>query len=102
MPMFFQQNAGLTAGNAQSLCQRVRDAIIEAHGFYNWLSAQSDTELTGIGFAAGDVSLLRSAFADLDALWLLYNGQPAPPTYNITGTYNFSSSSRPIIGGGVG
>jgi hypothetical protein len=100
--MFFSQNAGMTASNAQQLAQRVRDALTSAHGFQTWVSAQSDTELQGIGFAAGDVSLLRSCFADLDALYLLYNGQPAPPTYGITGTYNFGQSTRPVIGGATG
>jgi len=91
-------NQGMIAATAQTAALNVRNGLISAHNFQNWISALADTELTALGFSANDVQLMRNMAADLDALWKVYYNQPLPPTYTLP--YNFAASSTEIIGPG--
>jgi hypothetical protein len=89
-------NQGLIAQAATQRALAVRDAILAAQNFYAWISAQADGDLTGIGFAAGDVSLMRSMAADLNALANIYHGLAPGGSYQLP--YAFANSSTMVIG----
>jgi hypothetical protein len=96
--MFFQDNAGLIASGAAQICKTLRDNLFQAQGFQNWLTDQTDAELTGIGFTEDQITTLRAAFADLAALGGLVYGQAVPTSYGITGTYDFSKNIKQVSG----
>lgn len=80
---------------AVSVLANLRDALKNAQDFYLWVSSQTDVDLEGLGFAAADVSMLKSAAADANELAVLYNGGGLG-TYTLP--YNFSASQRLVIG----
>ena len=89
-------NPGLIASAAMQRAVAVRDAVIGAQNFYAWISAQSDGDMTGIGVTAGDLSLMRSMAADLNAYGNIYHGQPPGGSYVLP--YLFVNSSTQVIG----
>lgn len=96
--MFFNDNAGLIAASAKQICQALRDNLAQAESFRHWLTSQADADMTGLGFSAAQLTVLRAAFEDLHALYLLAYGQGAPASYAITGTYDFSQNTKEISG----
>lgn len=91
-------NMGLIAQSAATRALAVRQDLAAAQDFYNWISAQADGDLTGIGFAPADLGFMRSMAADLSAFAAIYHGQPPPETYVLP--YNFAASSTQVIGAG--
>lgn len=93
-------NTGLIATQAQSICKSLQINLAAAESFYQWLSAQSDADFTNLPspLSQADINVMRAAFADLHALFLLSYGMPAPDSYGITGTFDFSSNVKEIVG----
>lgn len=89
-------NQGLIAQAATQRALAVRNDIIAAQNFYAWLSGQADTDLTGIGFSTGDLGLMRSMAADLNALGNVYHGLAPGGSYALP--YPFVNSSTLVIG----
>lgn len=89
-------NPGLIAQSAMQRATAVRDGIINAQNFYAWLSAQSDGDMTGIGVTSGDLSLMRSMAADLNAFGNIYHGLAPGGAYVLP--YPFVNSSTQVIG----
>ncbi len=89
-------NQGLIAQAATQRALAVRNDITAAQGFYAWISGQADADLTGIGFTAGDISLMRSMAADLNALGNIYHGLAPGGAYVLP--YSFINSSTLVIG----
>lgn len=89
-------NPGLIATNATAVARNVRDGLIAAQNFYAWLAAQSDGDMTGIGVTAGDLSLMRSMAADLNAFSNIYHGLAPGGSYVLP--YAFANSSTQVIG----
>jgi hypothetical protein len=79
---------------AQQVCENLRDAFKPVVDFQNWLTAQSDGDLTTLGFTAADITFLRSAFADLFDLQIKYNGGAG----TIAIPYSYTVNSKQIIG----
>ena len=79
---------------AAQACEGLRDAFKPITDFQNWITAQSDGDLTTLGFTSTDITFLRSAFADLSDLALKYNGAAG----TITLPYNYTVNSKQIIG----
>ena len=44
--------------------------------------------------SVADITVMRAAFADLNALYLMVYGQALPSGYGITGTYDFRDGSQ--------
>lgn len=77
--MFYNvQNAQNVTATAQQICSTLLKNLDDAVNFWNWLSAQPDTVLTGLGFTSGDVNTLRAAFGDLMALAAIIHDQQPP------------------------
>jgi hypothetical protein len=93
-------NTGLIATQAQQICKSLQINLSAAEAFYQWLSAQSNADFAALPspLSQADVDMLRSAFADLHALYLLSYGQPAPDSYGITGTYPFNVNVKEVVG----
>lgn len=93
-------NTGLIASHAQQICQALRDNLSAAEAFYQWLAAQEDADLTSLPspMSVADITVMRAAFADLNALYLMVYGQALPSGYGITGTYDFSTNIQEITG----
>lgn len=89
-------NPGLIATAATACARNVRDGLVQAQNFYAWLSAQSDLDMTGIGVTAGDLALMRSMAADLNAYSNIYHGLAPGGSYALP--YTFVSSSTQVIG----
>lgn len=89
-------NPGLIAAAATQRAVAVRDSVTAAQNFYNWIAAQSDGDMTGIGVTSGDLALMRSMAADLNALANIYHGLPPGGSYTLP--YAFVNSSTQVIG----
>lgn len=89
-------NPGLITQNATQAAKDVRNSLVAAVNFYNWLAAQSDNDLTGAGISATDLSFMRSMAADLNAYSNVYHGQPPGGAYVLP--YAFANSSTEVIG----
>lgn len=89
-------NPGLIAQNATTVARNVRDSLIAANNFYAWLAAQSDGDLEGITIGAGDIALMRSMAADLNAYGNIYHGLAPGGSYTLP--YAFINSSTQVIG----
>lgn len=89
-------NPGLIAQAATACARNVRDGLTSAQNFYAWLAAQSDTDMTGIGVTTGDLALMRSMAADLNAYGNIYHGLAPGGSYVLP--YAFVNSSTQVIG----
>ena len=89
-------NPGLIASSAMAKAAALRNDFAGAQNFYAWLSAQSDGDMTGIGVTAGDLALMRSMAADLNALGNIYHGLAPGGSYTLP--YPFVNSSTQVIG----
>lgn len=56
---------------AANIALQVKRSLDAAHAFKAWLddTIHQDSVLTGLGYAAGDITTLRAAYADLDKLY---------------------------------
>lgn len=89
-------NPGLIANAAMQRALAVRDSVIAAQNFYNWIAAQSDGDMTGIGVTSGDLLLMRSMAADLNAYANIYHGLAPGGSYTLP--YSFVLTSTQVIG----
>lgn len=80
---------------AQVRLKALRQALSDIQDLYKWTSAQSPTDLTGVGLTVADAAAVQSAVADANELAVLYNGGGLG-TYTLP--YNFSASQRLVIG----
>jgi hypothetical protein len=71
-----------TAVDARSgdLARRTRDLFTDIERMDRWLAGQTNQELEALGYTAEDVTLLRAAMTDLNALRLVATGQEVGPT----------------------
>jgi hypothetical protein len=61
----------LTAG---SMARDLIVAVNHVANFKTWLDGQLDADLTALGYSAGDISNLRSAFVDAAQLATIFKG----------------------------
>lgn len=95
--------AGITSDqvlmNAQARLIALRKALEDCADLNSWLSGQSLTDLTGIGFSSADAQAVQSALADANALAEFYNTGLPPSTYpQPPSAYIYGSSQRAIVG----
>lgn len=71
-------------------------ALNDVDDLYKWLAAQSDADLTAIGFGVTDLGVLKSAVADAHALVQLFEAGTLPASYSLP--YVFGASQRAVLG----
>lgn len=77
----------------------LRDTFESIADMEAWMSAQSDGDLEGLGFTAGDLSMIRAALADANAIGLIFTTGLPPGTYpQPPSAYIYAASVRAIIG----
>jgi len=89
---------------AVTICSGVRDSLLGTEGateFYDWLSAQLDSDLTapppaGPGMSQGDVNKLRAACADLNDFALKFQNSLGDGNHPIP--YDYRVNVKQIIG----
>lgn len=97
--------AGVTAtsivNNAQQRLAALRNSLEGCEDFYRWLIGQSpaDLEAAPVSMDAASVEKLFSAFADANAIYLIYSTGLPPGTYpQPESAYDYSASQRAVIG----
>jgi hypothetical protein len=101
MTIFTAGNASVDTivNRATQFMVNLRDTFTEIEDLDNWMVAQSDADLEALGFTAGDLSMLRSALADANALAQICNTGLPPGTYpQPPSAYVYAASMRQIIG----
>jgi hypothetical protein len=83
---------------AGGLVTSLWDNLDAIRRFKLWLddSAHNDTYLTNLGFAAGDITVIRNSFADLggaSGLWAVSHGTFAP-----AGASNYFFNAKALTG----
>jgi hypothetical protein len=62
-----------------SLAWNLRTTFDQVQTVKTWLDGKLDAELTGLGYSAAEVTLLRAAFTDMDNLRKVAHGLQAQP-----------------------
>lgn len=81
---------------ASSLLISLNNTLGQIAAFKAWLDTQLDTDLTSMGYTAGDVSNLRSAYNDAGALQSVWIG-----TGTLTPARDLRTFARRIWGTGL-
>jgi hypothetical protein len=89
---FSQQKTDIDA-RAGQLSMSVRDALRNVQIFKAWLDTMTDAALLALGYAQGDVDVLRSAYVDLDKLRQIYEGSATQGS-----TYDFRTFAKRMTG----
>ena len=71
----------------------LRNAMFNIRNFKLWLDTQVDADLTALGYTAGDIANLRSAFVDLVKLAGVYDGTQTQATL-----YDFRTFAKLLTG----
>jgi len=78
---------------AGNLAKDLRDQLIEIQQFKVWLDSATDQSLQDFTYTAAEITLLRSAFVDLDKLAQIYQGLATQSP-----AYDFRVFAKRIIG----
>ncbi len=78
---------------AGDLARRVRDVLTDVQRFQAFLAGKTDAELVALGYTQADVTLLKSAYTQLDSLRTLATGGSTQATAN-----NFLYFSNQLLG----
>lgn len=93
MAVGYPQDLAAINSRAGSLAYQMRELLGNIQNFQSFLSGQSDAALVALGFVEADVTLLKGAYTQLDALRLVAYGQQAQPAAN-----NFLFFSNKLTG----
>lgn len=63
-----------------------------------WLNAQADADIIALGYVQAEVTALRAAFSDMQALVGVYAGATAGTAYHGGTAYDARTHLRPLIG----
>jgi len=75
------------------LALSLRNTTDEIRNFKIFLDSKPDGDLTALGYTAGDINTLRSAFVDLARLVSVYEGTQAQPS-----AYDFRTFAKLLTG----
>lgn len=90
-----QETLANVALRAQFVCLQLRQAMENMANFASWLAAQTNTDLSSLGFTTQDITFLRSAFHDFTSLNAINHGQADPN--NIPLPYDFTVNVKELI-----
>lgn len=74
-------------GNAGAIAVQLREILHRVEVYADELSRITDADLEALGMASGDVSVLRSAVADMLDLATVFKGGASG---HLTGTYDYT------------
>jgi hypothetical protein len=84
-------------GQSGSLIIEFENALNRIKRFSDYLAATSDPTLTALGYSAGEIAILRSAYVtDLGALFAIYAG-----TQNLAVARDFRTFGHQLWGTGI-
>jgi hypothetical protein len=90
---------GQLVQQATSLLKSHRDILAAITNLHDWVSAQSTTDLEGLGISAADLGALLAAIADAAAEAQIHNTGLPPSTYpQPASAYVYAASQRQIVG----
>lgn len=75
-----------------NLTWTLTDTLNQIHAYQARLVSIPDATLVALGYSAGEVATLKSAFTDLDKLYSIFNGTQTQAT-----TYNFTTFAGLLI-----
>lgn len=93
MSVGYPDNKAAMDARAGGLAIQARDLFAAVGNFQAYLASKTDSELVTLGYTQGEVTLLKSAFTQLDALRLVATGQQTVPAAN-----NFLFNSNKLVG----
>lgn len=76
-----------------SLAWQLRSTFDQIQIVKTWLDTQTDTALEALGYSAGDVAVIRSAYVDLSKLGTVAHG-----TATQTPAYDFFTFAKSLLG----
>ena len=90
------------------ISRALNDQLNNVRLFKFWLDTKADVDLTNLGYSAGEVAQLRSAFTDLDKLRQVYEGtfvvtaggSPGTGTPGAGNGYDFRTFAKLMFGFG--
>jgi hypothetical protein len=78
-----------------NLAVSLREIMHQIDVFSQELATITDAELEALGYSSEDVSVLRSAVADMEDLSLVFQGQASQ---HVTGTYDYQTFVKLLYG----
>ena len=84
-----------------NLALTLRNLFEEIQQFWTTLTSVTDAQLITLGYTQDDVDNLRAAYADLNGLAQIFQGQEITTGYGTavgTGTYNFGTFTKLLTG----
>jgi len=75
------------------LATTLRDTFAKVQIFKAWLDAEPDAYFTGLGYNAGDITLLRATMTDLDKLRQVATAQATQAAAN-----DFFFNAKQVVG----
>lgn len=78
---------------AGGLSQQFKRLMEQAADFQSWLSAQTDADLTALGYSAEDISILRGGASDMATLVAIAEGQATQTT-----AQDFTANTKKLWG----
>jgi hypothetical protein len=82
MSVGFSTDKNAVDQRAGSLTLQLRTVFDQIQAMKVWLDAQSDVTLQGLGYTAGDITILRASFTDLDNLRKIAHAQGTQASTN--------------------
>lgn len=82
MSVGFSSDKTAIDARAGGLSTQIRDLFTQIQLFEQFLAGKQDTDLTALGYSEPEVTLLKSAFTQLDQLRQLATGQSTQATVN--------------------
>lgn len=67
---------------APTVIVEFRESLDKIQRLKTWLDTQQDSDLTALGYSAGEVAVLKSAFTDLNQAALVIHGQATQAQVN--------------------
>jgi len=93
MTVGFPDTKAAIDNQAGSLALNIRNLLGSIQTFNTYLGSRPDPELVALGYTQTEVTLLKAAFTDLNALRLVATGLQTQPAVN-----NFLFNSNKIVG----
>ena len=79
--------------NAGQMALTLRNNFGAIRNFKLWLDTRTDQDLINLGYTAGEVSTLKSAFSDMDQLRTIWEGAAA-----LAGAKDFRTFAKLLTG----
>lgn len=89
----FPTTIDIVNSKAGQIALALRETFSEVANFKAWLDGQNDAALTALGFSSADMTTLRAAYTDLNALRLVATAQGTQAQVN-----DFFFNAKKLLG----